>query len=213
MNQPLATGARFLAVCFSLLVVFGGMSLQGAEESPVVVDTAAPEPRAQEPAEPTEPAEPAKKAENAENAEKPSETVKQWLEAHPGEKVYAVVLGATMNRNRDLLHLRVSRVTNPRSKNTQSLDVEIPPSFLMKCRTYIEEGPFKPSIDHGLPVEFFTYVYYLPAYPEAVIAKLSQSMAKVTEQPAEDFQPVPHMPQIPSLVSPDRKPVEVPGGI
>lgn len=145
--------------------------------------------------------------------EKPSETVKQWLADHPEEKVYAVVLGVTMHRDRRLLNLRVSRVTNPRSENTQPVDIEIPKPFLEKCRIYIEEGPFKPSIDHGMPVEFFTYVYYLPAYPEAVISKLDQSMAKVTGQPSADFQPEPRMPQIPSNESPNRLPVGLPGGL
>lgn len=110
------------------------------------------------------------------------ESVREWLLAHPEEMIYTVVLGVTMHGDGRLLHLRVSRVSDPRSKHNQPIEIEVPPEFMHAARRHITQGPFQPTSEAGMPGEFYTYVFYLPAFPKAVVAKIDQPMIEVREQ-------------------------------
>ena len=90
----------------------------------------------------------------------------------PGFRFYTVVLGITVDGRGQITGFRVAGVTDPKSDSEARLPVKVPRRFVAAARKKAEAHHYKPRLKNGKPVEFFTYYFYAPDYPNAVISDL-----------------------------------------
>ena len=90
----------------------------------------------------------------------------------PAFRLYTVILGITVDERGNITKFRVARVTDAKSDSKASLPVNVPRPFIAAARRKAEARHYKPKLEKGKPVEFFTYYFYAPDYPHAVISDL-----------------------------------------
>ena len=89
-----------------------------------------------------------------------------------GFRLYTVVLGITVDERGTITNFRVARVTDAKSDSKASLPVKVPKRFIGAARKKAEARHYKPWLEKGKPVEFFTYYFFAPDYPNALISDL-----------------------------------------
>ena len=90
----------------------------------------------------------------------------------PGFRLYAVVLGITVDQRGKITKFRVAGVTNAKSDSKALLPVKVPKRFVAAANKKADAHHYKPRLVNGKPVEFFTYYFYAPDYPNALISDL-----------------------------------------
>ena len=90
----------------------------------------------------------------------------------PGFRLYAVMLGITVDEHGKITKFRVAGVTDPKSDSKAMLPVKVPARFVAAARKKAEAQHYKPRLKKGKPVEFFTYYFYAPDYPNTLISDL-----------------------------------------
>lgn len=94
------------------------------------------------------------------------------LVRRPGFRFYTVVLGITVDQHGKITRFRVAGVTDAKSDSKALLPVNVPKRFVAAARKKAEAHHYKPRLENGKPVEFFTYYFYAPDYPDALISDL-----------------------------------------
>jgi hypothetical protein len=90
----------------------------------------------------------------------------------PGFRLYTVVLGITVDRGGKIIKFRVAGVTDAKSDSKAHLPIKVPERLVSGARMKAETHHYKPRLENGKPVEFFTYYFYAPDYPNALISDL-----------------------------------------
>jgi hypothetical protein len=90
----------------------------------------------------------------------------------PGFRFYTVVLGITVDERGKITQFRVAGVTDAKSDSKALLPVQVPKGFVAAARKKADAHHYKPKLKNGKPVEFFTYYFYAPDYPNALISDL-----------------------------------------
>lgn len=90
----------------------------------------------------------------------------------PGFRFYTVVLGITVDARGTITNFRVAGVTDAKSDSKALLPIKVPKRFIAAARKKAEARHYKPRLEKGKPVEFFTYYFYAPDYPNALISDL-----------------------------------------
>ncbi|HYJ05085.1 MAG TPA: hypothetical protein VEX43_08125 [Chthoniobacterales bacterium] len=90
----------------------------------------------------------------------------------PSFRLYTVVLGITVDERGKITRFRVARVADAKSDSKALLPVKVPERFVAAARKKAEAHHYKPRLENGKPVEFFTYYFYAPDYPNALISDL-----------------------------------------
>jgi len=80
-------------------------------------------------------------------------------------ELYAVIFGVVVDEKHQLASLRVTKVIDPRSGLTDSVNVSVPDSFIAAARKRVIAKKYPPVLEHGKPKEFFTYFIYDPMQP------------------------------------------------
>ena len=93
-------------------------------------------------------------------------------------RIYTVIFGVTVDEHSKLKSLRLDKVTDPKSGTTDAVDVRVPQAFVDAVRKKFEARPLKPKLKDGKSVEFFTYYFYAPEHPGAVITDLDKPLDK-----------------------------------
>jgi hypothetical protein len=102
-----------------------------------------------------------------------NKTVRELLQA-PEFRIYSVIFGITIDADGKLQGFKVSGVTEPKVNATKTVDAQIPQAFLNAAREKVIAKKYEPKLENGKPVEFFTYFYYSPQFPNTVITDLDQ---------------------------------------
>jgi hypothetical protein len=111
-------------------------------------------------------------------ASSPSETVRERTQQNPAFRVYSVIFGVTLNAETNVLQFRVSKVIDPASGSTAAVDVQVPETYVTNAQKKFASKRNTPKLVDGKPVEFFTYYFYTPAYPDLVITDLDAPIGK-----------------------------------
>ena len=90
----------------------------------------------------------------------------------PDFRLYAVVLGVTVDERGKITRFHVAGVTDAKSDSKALLPVKVPSGFMAAARKKAEAHHYKPRLENGKPVEFFTYYFYAPDYPNRLISDL-----------------------------------------
>ena len=90
-----------------------------------------------------------------------------------GPKIYAVIFGVTIGKDSEVLNVRVERVMDPSTGSKDPVKVDVPPEYVAAVTKLLVEKRYEPQFKDGVPVEFFTYVFFDPAYPSRVITKVN----------------------------------------
>ena len=90
----------------------------------------------------------------------------------PDFRLYAVVFGVTVDERGKIAKFRVAGVTDAKSDSKALLRVKVPEHFVAAARKKAEARYSKPKLVNGKPVEFFTFYFYAPDYPRALISDL-----------------------------------------
>ena len=104
-----------------------------------------------------------------------AQTVREWLR-DPNLRVYSVIFAIVIGRDSSLQSFRVAKVTDPKSGSTRAVPVDVPDEYLKAARRKVEAKGYQPKFKDGEPVEFFTYVFYLPSQPAIVITDLDKPL-------------------------------------
>ena len=108
-----------------------------------------------------------------------AETVRERLKNDPKFELYAVIFGVTVDANSKIDGFRVVKVTDPKSRSTDPVDVQVPKKFVAAARKRLAGmQKYEPKFKDGKPVEFFTYVFYSPEHPDIVITDLDVPIDK-----------------------------------
>ena len=91
---------------------------------------------------------------------------------HPGFRLYTVIFGITVDERGQITGFRVARVTDAQSDSKAPLPVKVPNQFIAAARKKAEARQYKPRLKNGKPVEFYTYYFYAPDHPSALISDL-----------------------------------------
>lgn len=75
-------------------------------------------------------------------------------------KLYAVVFQVTVNASGKVDTLKVEKVIEPSSGNTNPVNVAVPQSYLAAARAFLSKRTYTTE-----PKQFFTYTYYDPSQP------------------------------------------------
>jgi hypothetical protein len=106
-----------------------------------------------------------------------AQTVREQLK-DPKFRFYTVIFGVTVGTDSKLQSFRVSKVTDPKTRTTDPVDVQVPQAYIDAARKKYDAKRHEPKLKDGKPVEFFTYFYFTPAHPATVITDLDQSIDK-----------------------------------
>jgi hypothetical protein len=90
----------------------------------------------------------------------------------PDFRLYTVVFGITVDDRGKITKFRVAGVTDAKSDSKARLAVKVPERFVAAARTKAEARNYKPKTSNGKPAEFYTYYFYAPDYPTALISDL-----------------------------------------
>jgi hypothetical protein len=90
----------------------------------------------------------------------------------PGFRLYAVVLGITVDERGKITRFRVASVTDAKSDSKAAAPIKVPDRFVAAARKKADARHYKPRLKNGKPAEFFTYYFYAPDYPNALISEL-----------------------------------------
>jgi hypothetical protein len=90
----------------------------------------------------------------------------------PDFRFYTVVFGITVDERGKITKFRVAGVTDAKSDSKALLRVKVPERFVAAARGKAEARHHKPKFANGKPAEFFTYYFYAPDYPTALISDL-----------------------------------------
>jgi hypothetical protein len=90
----------------------------------------------------------------------------------PGFRLYTVLLGITVDERGKITKFRVAGVTDAMSDSKTLLRVKVPERFAAAARKKAEAHHYKAMLKNGKPAEFFTYYFYTPDYPNALISDL-----------------------------------------
>lgn len=90
----------------------------------------------------------------------------------PQFRLYTVVFGVTVDERGKIAKFRVAGVTDAKSDSKARLAVKLPERFVAAARRKVEARRYKPESTNGKPSEFFTYYFYAPDYPTALISDL-----------------------------------------
>lgn len=90
----------------------------------------------------------------------------------PDFRLYTVVFGITVDGNGKIMKFRVAGVTDAKSDSKARLAVTVPERFVAAARRKAEARNYKPKVLNGKPAEFYTYYFYAPDYPTALISDL-----------------------------------------
>lgn len=108
-----------------------------------------------------------------------AETVRERLKSDSKFQLFAVIFGVTVDASSRIDSFRVAKVTDPRSHRTDPVDVKVPRKFVEAARKKLSAmKKYEPQFKDGKPVEFFTYVFYSPEYPDIVITDLDAPIDK-----------------------------------
>jgi len=102
-----------------------------------------------------------------------AQTVRERLQ-DPEFRVYSVIFGLTVDAKSRVDAFRVSKVTDPMSGTTKAVAVAVPEAYVEAARLKAKARHYKPSVNNGEPVEFFTYYFYAPTFPSVVITDLDR---------------------------------------
>lgn len=86
-----------------------------------------------------------------------------------------VLYGRARHHGRErgkITKFRVAGVTDAKSDSKALLPIKVAEPFVTAARKKAEAHHYKPSLKNGKPVEFFTYYFYAPDYPNALISDL-----------------------------------------
>ena len=109
----------------------------------------------------------------------PSETVRERLKSDSKLHLYSVIFGVTVDAGSKIDGFHVSKVIDAKSGTTDAVDVKVPKKFVEASRKKLAAmKKYEPKYKDGKPVEFFTYVYYSPDYPDVVIVDLDVPIDK-----------------------------------
>jgi hypothetical protein len=100
------------------------------------------------------------------------------MQKEPGFRVYSVIFGVTLDSTTNIVQFRVSKVIDPKSGSTAAVNVPVPGEYVAQARKKFASKPGQPKLLDGRPVEFFTYYFYSPAYPDIVITDLDAPIKK-----------------------------------
>lgn len=90
----------------------------------------------------------------------------------PDFRFYTVVFGITLDERGKITKFRVAGVTDAKSDSKALLRVKVPEQFVAAARRKADARHYKPKFANGKPAEFFTYYFYAPDYPAALISDL-----------------------------------------
>ena len=105
------------------------------------------------------------------------QTVREQLK-DPEFKLYTVVFGITVDADSKLQAIKVSKITDPKTGTTDAVDIQVPQPFIDAAKKKAIAKQYKPKLQDGKPVEFFTYFYYTPKLPATVVTDLDQPLDK-----------------------------------
>jgi hypothetical protein len=109
-----------------------------------------------------------------------AETVRERVKGDPKFPFYTVIFAITVDAESKINQFYVSKVTDPRSGKTDAVDVKIPEKYVEAARKKASQTKYEPKFKDGKPVEFYTYYFYSPQYPDVVITDLD---APIDKQP------------------------------
>jgi hypothetical protein len=92
----------------------------------------------------------------------------------PDFRLYTVVFGITVDEHGKIIRFRIAAVTDPKSDSNARLPIKVPDRFAAAGRKKAEAHHYKPMLKNGKPAEFFTFYFYSPEYPNALISDLHQ---------------------------------------
>ena len=104
-----------------------------------------------------------------------AETVRDRLEHDADFPMYAVIFGVTLDENGEIENFRIAEVTNPQSGTTDPVKVDVPVEYVEKAKKKPSEQ-YQRSLEGRKREEFYTYFYYSPLYPEALIDDLESDI-------------------------------------
>ena len=108
-----------------------------------------------------------------------ADTVADKLASDPEFKLYAVIFGVTVDSKNNVESFHVSKVIDPKSGNTTPVDIKVPKQFIEKSRAWlVSNKKLQPKIKEGMPVEYFTYVFFAPSAPDVVITDKEKPLDK-----------------------------------
>ena len=90
----------------------------------------------------------------------------------PGFRFYTVILGIKVDESGKITNFRVAGVTDAKSDSKVGIPIQVPKQFLAAARKKAEAHHYKPRLENGKAVEFFTYYFYAPDYPNSLISDL-----------------------------------------
>ena len=106
-----------------------------------------------------------------------AQTVREQFK-DPEFKLYSVIFGITIDADSKLQAFKVSKVIDPKSGTTDAVDVQVQQAYIDAAKKKAEAKHYKPKLEDGKPVEFFTYFLYTPKVPATVITDLDQPLDK-----------------------------------
>jgi hypothetical protein len=77
-----------------------------------------------------------------------------------------------MDERGQIAKFHIAGVTDAKSDSKARLAVKIPEGFIAAARKKVEAEHHKPKLKNGKPMEFFTYFFYAPDYPDSLISDL-----------------------------------------
>jgi hypothetical protein len=109
-----------------------------------------------------------------------AETIREKLKPDSTFRIYSVIFGVTLDNDSKIEQFHISKVIDPKSGKTDAVDVKVPKKYVKAARKKFASKKHDPKLENGKPVEFFTYYYYSPDYPDVVITDLD---APIDKQP------------------------------
>lgn len=102
-----------------------------------------------------------------------TETIPTYTTENATE-IYAVIFGITVGLDEEIKDIRMAKVIDPITGSMEAMDISVSEIYIKSAKQLIEKKPYKAKIQNGVPVEVFTYFYYDPKNPEAVITEITK---------------------------------------
>jgi hypothetical protein len=110
-----------------------------------------------------------------------AQTVGERLKKDPDFRIYAVVFGVTATTNAKPPAIRlvqVGKISGQSGKSPDAVMRDLPAAYIKAAKKKIRAEPPKPEMKDGRPVEVFTYFFYVPGHPNAVVTDLDKPLGQ-----------------------------------
>ena len=105
-----------------------------------------------------------------------AQTVGERIQREPNFPIYSIIFGITLDAESKVQGFRVAGVVDPRTKSKDNPGVKVPQGYVDAAKAEIEKRHMEPKMKDGQPVEFFTYFFYTPVRPQALITDLDKPL-------------------------------------